>query len=222
MKKLYTFFVMVIGFALFSPLSLSATLNGALYCSTSKAVPYTMLSYPSLTKGSSIIASNKLDEAAALHKSMRINAMVQRSWISSMVVPGLGQVYNKHYWKAPCIYLGFAILGYKIYSEQQEMNTHERTQLITLGSKDDKIKQKFPVSEYTQKRIDECKRTRNLFIMIASAWYLLNIFDAYAGAHDKMVSFTDDIGTTIPAIKTIDIQPTAATSMVGLSLPIYF
>ncbi|WP_339044144.1 DUF5683 domain-containing protein [Cardinium endosymbiont of Tipula unca] len=222
MKKLYTFFILVIGFPFFSHLGLASPLYGAFLCSNSRTVPHTMLSYPSLTKSSSIQASNTTDEEASLRKSMRINAIVQRSWISSMVVPGLGQVYNKHYWKVPCIYLGFAILGYKIYSEHQEMHTHKRTQLITLSSKDTKVIQNFPVSEYTQKRIDDCKRTRNLFIMIAGAWYLLNIFDAYAGAHDKMVNFTDDIGTTIPVIKNSIVQPTAATSMVGLSLPIYF
>ncbi|MGI2298406.1 DUF5683 domain-containing protein [Candidatus Cardinium hertigii] len=131
----------------------------------------------------------KIEKIPVWSKTMRTETMVQRAWITSMVVPGLGQVYNKDYWKVPCLYLGFALVGYKIYSEHQEMHKHRRT--LLLDSKD----QSNPVPDFTKKRIRECERTRNLFIIIASAWYILNIFDAYAGAHDKTVNFIDDIGT---------------------------
>ncbi|MGI2257589.1 DUF5683 domain-containing protein [Candidatus Cardinium hertigii] len=134
------------------------------------------------------LSSEKIEETALSSKIMRAEAMVQRAWITSMVVPGLGQVYNKDYWKVPCLYLGFALVGHKIYSEHQEMNKHRRTLLLGNHSSN-------PVCEFTKKRIRECERTRNLFIIIASAWYILNIFDAYAGAHDKTVNFIDDIDT---------------------------
>src|SRR5690606_6454807 len=34
--------------------------------------------------------------------------------ILSAALPGLGQVYNKSYWKVPVIYAGFAGLGYVV------------------------------------------------------------------------------------------------------------
>ena len=34
--------------------------------------------------------------------------------IMSAALPGLGQVYNKKYWKIPIIYAGFAVLAYSI------------------------------------------------------------------------------------------------------------
>ncbi|TSJ81415.1 MAG: DUF5683 domain-containing protein [Candidatus Cardinium sp.] len=152
-------------------------------------------------------SSNMVDQVALFRKTMRTQAMIQRFWISSMVVPGLGQVYNKDYWKVPCLYLGFAFLGYKIYTEHNDMNEHQRNALAqsTLTSYDNKV-----IPDFTKKRIDECKRTRNLFIIIASAWYLLNILDAYAGAHDKIVNFKDDIQTKSTSKPTALLQPAAA------------
>lgn len=38
--------------------------------------------------------------------------------IKSLIVPSLGQIYNKQYWKLPIIYGGFAGLGYSFYVAQ--------------------------------------------------------------------------------------------------------
>ncbi|WP_342265717.1 DUF5683 domain-containing protein [Cardinium endosymbiont of Philonthus spinipes] len=185
MRVCYKFFLMVAGWLYFP------------YLSQASILPHNFIVSDFSSKSPSILhatknqsnhqAANQADEAALLYKTMRIQAKVQRSWLSSMVVPGLGQVYNKDYWKVPCLYLGFSFLGHRIYSEHREMHKHKRTLLMTGADK--------PNPTFTEKRIKECERTRDLFIIIASAWYLLNILDAYAGGHDKTVNFKDDIGT---------------------------
>lgn len=63
------------------------------------------------------------------------------------------------------------------------MNKHKRN-LLMVG--DDQLNPSF-----SKRRIKEC--ARDLFIMIASAWYLLNIFNVYAGGHDKTINFKNDI-----------------------------
>ncbi|MGI2261982.1 DUF5683 domain-containing protein [Candidatus Cardinium hertigii] len=185
MKRVFHFFLSVMGLFYFPYLSWAVA-------SPDKSILWNVANHPIrplYVHTSNPLSSEKIEETPLWSKIMRTEAMVQRAWITSMVFPGLGQVYNKDYWKVPCLYLGFALVGYKIYSEHQGMNEHRR--ILLLG--DDPFK---PVREFTQKRIRECERTRNLFIIIASAWYILNIFDAYAGAHDKTVNFIDDIGTT--------------------------
>lgn len=157
-------------------------------------------------------------------KTMELNALVQRAWLSSTILPGLGQLYNKQYWKIPCFYLGFFIAGYKIHEEHKEMHLHKRNKLIHAAPGcTDLEKQSLPRVEFTKKRIRECKRTRNLFILIAAAWYLLNVLDAYAGAHGTTVNFGDDIDTMPP----LAVQPrvgmsAAAPSMMQISVPIRF
>lgn len=209
MKVRYNFFLMVIGCLHFPYPSQAVTLwHKPIVPDFANRSPRLL---HAIQHGYSGPSSSKVDEAALLRKTMRMHAMVQRSWISSMVVPGLGQVYNKDYWKVPCLYLGFALVSSRIYSEHQEMNNHKR---ILLMRDDDQ-----PNQPYTKKRIKECERTRNLFIMIASAWYLLNILDAYAGGHDKTVDFKDDIGTKPTSKPTAVLQPTATRSIAKRSLP---
>lgn len=196
MKLSHYFFLRVIGFFCFPYLIQAATpLHKSKLWQASNRPPSLLYT---AAKGTNALSADTVDqEAALLRKNMRINAMVQRSWISSMVIPGLGQIYNKHYWKVPCLYLGFALVGAKIYAEHQEMNKHKRILIMP----DDGT---MPTSEFTEKRIGECRRARDLFVIIATAWYLFNILDAYAGGHDKTVNFTDDIGT----------KPTTTSSIV--------
>jgi len=132
-----------------------------------------------------------LDKEKLLRKQIATNAMVQHAWISSMVIPGLGQIYNKDYWKIPLFYVGFALVGRVIYSETKEMNASIRNKLSAAQPSVDT--DKFPVSSFTDKRIEDCKRTRNLFTIIMTAWYLLNVGDAYASAHRRTIDFKDDI-----------------------------
>jgi len=183
MKRSSHFFLSAIGFFYFTYFSWAVS-------SPDKSILWNVVNCPisPYVHTSNPLSSEEIEERPLWSKIMRTEAMVQRAWVTSMVVPGLGQVYNKDYWKVPCLYLGFALVGYKIYSEHQEMHKYKRTLLL-----DDHPSN--PLREFSQKRIRECERTRNLFIIIASAWYILNIFDAYAGAHDKTVNFIDDIGT---------------------------
>jgi len=217
MKVRYNFLLMIIGCLHFPYPSQTVTL------SYKPIVPDFANRSPRLLRaiqhGYSGLSSSKVDEAQLLRKTMRIHTMVQRSWISSMVVPGLGQIYNKDYWKVPCLYLGFALVGSIIYLQHKEMNGHKRDLLLTGLPTDHSNKTNLPNQPYTEKRIKECERTRNLFIMIASAWYLLNILDTYAGGHDKMVNFKDDIGTKSTSKPTAVPQPTATTSMAKRSYP---
>ncbi len=203
MKLRYNFFLIMVG-ALYLPglVQAKVTLPSKPLLHNMPQLP--LLHAPTENRLNALSSSNsKVDQQVAeitlLHKAMRAQAMVQRSWISSMVVPGLGQVYNKDYWKVPCFYLGFVIACSRVYSEHEEMNKHKRTLLLT----DHRTK---PNDAFTQKRIKECERTRNLFAIIAAAWYLLNVFDAYAGGHDRTVNFKNDIGTNSivkPAVATV-------------------
>lgn len=125
------------------------------------------------------------------YKSIDNKATIQRAWLSSTVIPGLGQIYNKQYWKLPIIYIGFGIVSYKIYLEHHEMNAHKRTELLAHNL----TNQKQTLLSFTKRRIQECRRTRDLFIILTATWYILNILDAYASAHILLMDNTDDIDT---------------------------
>lgn len=43
-----------------------------------------------------------------------------KAWTRSAFVPGLGQIYNHHWWKVPLIYAGLGSLGYYIVVSRQD------------------------------------------------------------------------------------------------------
>src|SRR5512134_3209300 len=45
----------------------------------------------------------------------------KKASLYSMALPGLGQAYNRKYWKIPVIYAGFGVLGYNIHVNNKEM-----------------------------------------------------------------------------------------------------
>ncbi|MDD9139384.1 MAG: DUF5683 domain-containing protein [Candidatus Cardinium sp.] len=196
---------------------------------------YQDVAWPYLLRSHNFIPP-KENKAQLLPEAMSTHATtVQRSWLSSMVIPGLGQMYNKHYWKIPFFYLGFLLGGIKIHAEHNEMHKYERIMLDI--EKKEKMQggsstaSNLPSRDFTKRRINECRRARNLFILITAVWYILNILDAYAGEHGKMANFQDDIKvepSTAAAVEPAALAmasacPFAATiSLVTFSFPIHF
>jgi len=88
----------------------------------------------------------------------------------SAVIPGAGQIYTENYWKPPIIW---GISGYWIY------------EWITLNNKYKDFRErnlKYPNEQYQRLR-DFYHDERDKFAWFLGALYILNLVDAYAGAH---------------------------------------
>src|SRR5687768_1869339 len=53
----------------------------------------------------------------------------KKAALFSAIVPGLGQAYNKKYWKIPIIYAGFAGLGYLVSFNNEYYNVYKKALL---------------------------------------------------------------------------------------------
>lgn len=132
----------------------------------------------------------------------------------STVVPGLGQAYNKKYWKIPIIYAG---LGYCVYMTKRDNNLYKnfKTNYLTLlnsGNTDSTI-YLYQV-EYTLNGLEAGKnyyrRYRDLFVIFTAGIYLMNIIDANVDANLFDFDISDDI--------SMRIEPTAIDG--GLAGPV--
>ena len=56
-----------------------------------------------------------------------------KALIMSVCLPGLGQVYNKKYWKVPILYAVFAALGYFIVTNNQNYQDFKNAYLFEYG-----------------------------------------------------------------------------------------
>jgi hypothetical protein len=110
----------------------------------------------------------------------------------SAVVPGLGQAYNKKYWKIPIVYAG---IGTGIFFYNQNTKDYNRFRDAykrrLAGFEDDEFQ-----GISTDRLIDAqrtASRNRDVSIIVSIAFYLLNIIDANVDAHLKQYNISDDL-----------------------------
>lgn len=136
-----------------------------------------------------------------------------RAAFYSAVVPGLGQAYNKKYWKIPIIYAG---IGTGIYFYIQNSDDYNRFRDAykrrLAGFEDDEFQ------GISDSRLRDAQKTagrnRDVSIIVSLAFYILNVVDANVDAHLRQYNISEDL-TLVPKIDVnqIDVRP-----QYGLSL----
>ena len=130
-----------------------------------------------------------------VYKPVEINPLApSKAAFYSAILPGLGQIYNKRYWKAPIVWgaLGLGIASYSANNTQynQVRNAFKRRR---AGFTDDEfydfdgIQENGPdfSDESLQDAQESTQRNRDLALVITIALYALNIIDANVDAHLK-------------------------------------
>jgi len=100
------------------------------------------------------------------------------------VVPGLGQVYNKKYWKLPLVYGGFVGFGYGI-SFYQKGYTKYKAELFDILETNEPVSASGYTEEQLRNIVNKYRRERDFFIILMAGMYLLQMVDAHVDAHLK-------------------------------------
>jgi len=119
-----------------------------------------------------------------------------KATIMSACLPGLGQFYNKKYWKIPIIYAGIGVLGYVIYFNATEYNKYkgayfESTNGITTGQYSDLVNS-LTADQILASR-EFYNRNLEITFLLTAVWYGLNILDATVDAHLYTFNITDNL-----------------------------
>ncbi len=131
----------------------------------------------------------------------------RKATIYSAVLPGLGQIYNRKYWKVPIVYGGFITLGYFINLNNEEYvkfrqaysdiidtdpNTVSYRKLISNENmlKPENIGQ---LTERLRSAKDYWRRNRDLVVIGTAVFYAVNIIDASVDAHFFNFDISDDL-----------------------------
>ncbi len=117
----------------------------------------------------------------------------------SAVLPGMGQIYNKKYWKLPIIYAGMGVLAYLINFNQSHYSD-AKLAFIKLHNDDPNNMgsyQGYPLQDYNedflQSSIDFYRRNRDYSIMGLAVLYAANIIDATVDAYMMNYSINQDL-----------------------------
>jgi len=151
----------------------------------------------------------------------------------SAVLPGLGQVYNKRYWKVPIVY---AVIGTGIYAYLYNDDLYDRFRTAfkrrQAGFTDDEFWDRrnpddgiIPLEpdlstaalEDGQERY---QRDRDLSLLVTIAMYALNIVDANVDAHLKQFNIHDDLSFDMKPY--LDLDPISNNPSYGMAFVIKF
>jgi hypothetical protein len=130
----------------------------------------------------------------------------QKAAMLSAVFPGMGQVYNRKYWKMPIVYAGFVGLGLGVSYNTSKYNMYikafqdftdeipETNSYLGIAPWDARLydpvlypdsynpSMEASLKEALLLKVDQFRKDRDLSFIGIAAWYLLSILDANVDA----------------------------------------
>ena len=127
-----------------------------------------------------------------------------RAAFYSAVIPGLGQAYNKKYWKIPIIYAGMATGVFLYIRNQNDFNRFRDAFKSRLaGFTDDEFFGDGDTPIISNDRLMDAQlsaqKNKDYSLVTIIAFYALNIIDANVDAHLRQYDISDDLSIA-PAV----------------------
>lgn len=127
----------------------------------------------------------------------------KKTALFSAIVPGLGQIYNKQYWKLPIVYGGLGIAGYLIYDNLNNYNTFRR---IYAGRISGDAKSFLEYPDYSDDVVknarDYYRKNLDLTVFLSIIGYGLQVIDALVFAQLKNFDISPDISLKTKPLMT--------------------
>lgn len=162
-------------------------------------------SLPLLAQNDSIVRNDSIAKAEKIKK--QIYSGPRKASIMSAVLPGLGQAYNRKYWKIPLIYAGLGGFGYMLVTNHNQYKTY-RGYLRAEYDDDPLTKNTTGISGENLAIIKNgYRKSRDLAGIAVVLIYLLNIIDANVDAHLKTFDVSDDLSfRAFPSHEFVPVQ----------------
>lgn len=136
----------------------------------------------------------------------------------ALVCPGLGQIYNRSYWKVPIVYGGIVTLGYLIawngrtyndyrnaYHDRCDSDPNTRS-YVSIVSNPSEAEEEW-VKKALKRKSDTYRRYRDMSIFGMVALYILSVVDSFVDAHLYDFTVSDDLSLKMePIIKPFEMN----------------
>ena len=131
----------------------------------------------------------------------RFNPDPARSAMYSAVLPGMGQIYNRKYWKVPIVYAGFAGIGWYMNFTNEEFVRYRNALDFRIDGNPQTVDEFIDDPRYTEEVLtrfkDYYRRQRDLTFILTAVFYALNIIDATVDAHLIDFDVSEDLGLKV-------------------------
>jgi len=113
----------------------------------------------------------------------------KKAMLYAAICPGLGQIYNKKYWKLPILYAGLGTAVYFVFFNQHYYNLYRNDLNAETANPSSSL---YSASELSS-LISYYHNDRDLSYIITVGVYLISIVDANVDAQLKGFNVSDDI-----------------------------
>ena len=183
------------------------------------------------TVGNAVITADTIVNKEVTAKAKKPHSP-QKATIMSACLPGLGQIYNRKWWKVPIVYAGLGGLGYLVYSNYSEFSSYlhayefktgDLPEGVTLNAHETELANKYSDNQL-QTYKESYRRDFELYTILTVAWYGLNILDACVDGHLYSYDISDDLSLSVDPYMHHVEQPIKMPqyAQVGLSFKLNF
>lgn len=169
---------------------------------------------------SQVIGQN--NELPVIDTTVKESHSAHKATLYSMALPGLGQAYNKKYWKIPVIYTGFGLLAYNISVNAKEMNKFtDAFRYISSGDTsftDNEYVTKYPDVNNLLRGRDYYRRRVELSVIFTAVWYIFNVVDAAVDAHFFDYDVSENLSLNIQPVILKDPKSYHGTGGIRLTM----
>jgi hypothetical protein len=142
-------------------------------------------------------------DSVVIHKedTLRMKSYASRfdprkSLLYAAVVPGLGQVYNKKYWKLPLVYGGFYLIGRQINIFNTIYVKYRAELFYALNDPNGKSPSGRSIDNL-RRIVDRSRHDRDFWIILMGGMYLLQVVDAHVDSHLKEFDLNPNLRVSI-------------------------
>ncbi len=166
-----------------------------------------------------IVKAQEQDSLSVRDSTRRMHSP-HKAVIYSAIVPGLGQVYNKKYWKVPIIYAAGGTLVYFIKTNNTEYQRFRKAYDAVVANdpnNPDEFNGRYSKDVLANAR-DYYRKYRDLSVIGIAGLYFLNIIDAMVDAYFFNFDVSDDLSLHVAP----NIQPGMYSTACGFTVSLRF
>ena len=192
-----------------------------------------------MLRADSIAVADALKEARRAERRHKLITRIpdpnMAAWITALL-PGLGQAYNRQYWKIPIIYAGAMGLGYAVaWNNQMYVDYRKGYTDITSGNPEARFYEylvppgvtidssnKDYYTRVFKSKMEGYQRNRDLSIMGVAVLYILSIIDSYVDSQLRDYDVSPDLSMKVAPTVIPATQDRALENSLGVSCKLKF
>jgi hypothetical protein len=160
-------------------------------------------------------SQTKTETKSAADTAKKVRSIAAKAAIRSAILPGLGQIYNKKYWKLPLVYgaLAIPVSTFKYNSDWYTKTRFAYTTRVTNDTANFKniARELQPIStEALRTYRNSFRKNMDFSVLGLLLMWGLNVVDATVDGHLRTFNISDDL--------TMSIQPSTRNFQQGFGI----